>query len=141
MRFMTTSLAKLVDNLTKGIHKIKCKYCDCFFEYQSVQDDWIKYKCFSYNKDYSNKLDGELNKKFKNTFKFSNNDIKKIILLLRKGVYPNEYMDDWERFNGTKLPEKEEFYSNLKVKKLQMHIACLQKDFEVKIQVRKKTLK
>ena len=44
---------------------------------------------------------------------FSNNDINKFLLLLRKGVYPYEYMDDWEKFNETTLPEKEEFYSNL----------------------------
>ena len=34
-------------------------------------------------------------------------------MLLRKGVYPYGYMDDWEKFNQTTLPEKEEFYSNL----------------------------
>ena len=34
-------------------------------------------------------------------------------MLLKKGVYPNEYVDDWEKFNDTSLPEKEEFYSNL----------------------------
>ena len=73
----------------------------------------IKYKCLSFNKDYSNKLDEKLKKRFKNTFKFSNNDINKFILLLRKGVYPYEYMDEWKKFNKTKLPEKEEFYSNL----------------------------
>ena len=28
-------------------------------------------------------------------------------LLLRKGVYPHECIDDWERFNETTLPEKE----------------------------------
>ena len=27
-------------------------------------------------------------------YKFANNDINKFILLLRKCVYPNEYMDD-----------------------------------------------
>ena len=31
----------------------------------------------------------------------------------RKGVYPYEYMDNWERFNETSLPSKESFYSNL----------------------------
>ena len=31
-------------------------------------------------KGYSNKLDEKLNKQFKNTFKFSNNDINKFIL-------------------------------------------------------------
>ena len=35
--------------------------------------------------------------------------------MLRKGVYPNEYMDNWERFNETSLPSKESFYSNLNI--------------------------
>ena len=35
-------------------------------------------------------------------------------LLLRKGVYPYEYMDSFERFNETYLPPKEAFYSKLK---------------------------
>ena len=34
-------------------------------------------------------------------------------MLLRKGVYPYEYMDSWERFNETSLPPKESFYSEL----------------------------
>ena len=73
----------------------------------------IIYKCLSCNKDYSNKLDEKLKKRLKNTFKFSNNDINEFILLLRKDVDPYEYMDDWEKFNETTLPEKEGFYSNL----------------------------
>ena len=69
----------------------------------------IKYKCLSCNKNYSNKIDEKLKKRFKNTFKFSNNDTNKFILLLRKVVYPYEYMDQWGKFNETTLPEKEEF--------------------------------
>ena len=109
-RLMTSSLSNIVDNLTERIHKIKCKDCDCFPEYESVKDNFIKYKCLSFKKDYSNKLDEELKKKFKNTFKFSNNDINRFILLLRKGVYPYKYIDDLEKFNETTLAEKEEFY-------------------------------
>ena len=56
----------------------------------------MKYKCLSYNKDYSNKLDEKLKKKFKNIFKFSNSDVNKFILLLRKAVYPYECMDAWK---------------------------------------------
>ena len=32
---------------------------------------------------------------------------------MRKGVYPYEYMDDWNKFNEKVLPSKESFYSNL----------------------------
>ena len=51
-------------------------------------------------------------------FKFSINDINKLILLLQKGVYPYEYMDDWEKFNETTLPGKEEIYSNLNTEEI-----------------------
>ena len=33
--------------------------------------------------------------------------------MLRKGVYPYEYADTWERFSEISLPSKEDFYSNL----------------------------
>ena len=33
--------------------------------------------------------------------------------LIRKGVYPYEYMDSWERFEETQLPSKGAFYSKL----------------------------
>ena len=34
-------------------------------------------------------------------------------LLIRKGIYPYEYMDDWDKFRETVLPPKEAFYSKL----------------------------
>ena len=57
---MASSLSNLVYNLVERIHKIKCKDCDCFFEYEIVKDNLIKYKCLSCNKDYANKLDEKL---------------------------------------------------------------------------------
>ena len=33
-------------------------------------------------------------------------------------VYPYEYMDSWERFNETLLPDKESFYSNLNMENI-----------------------
>ena len=48
-------------------------------------------------------------KKFKNTYSFCNRDLNKFILLLRKGVYPYEYIDSWEIFNETSLPTKKNF--------------------------------
>ena len=38
--------------------------------------------------------------------------------MLRKGVYPYKYMDNWERFNETSLPNKESFYSNLNMENI-----------------------
>ena len=34
-------------------------------------------------------------------------------MLLRKGVYPYEYVDGWDKFNETSIPNKESFYSYL----------------------------
>ena len=34
-------------------------------------------------------------------------------LLIRKGLYPYEYMSSWERFNESRLPSKDKFYSSL----------------------------
>ena len=65
------------------------------------------------NNIISKKFNKELIKRFKSTHEFFNNDLSKFILLLRKVVYPYQYMDNWERFNETSLPNKESFYSNL----------------------------
>ena len=85
-RFMAISLSNLVSNLAERIHKIKCKACNCLLEYKRVNDNLIKYKCLSCNKNYSYKINQKLKKSFKKTFKFFNNNINKFILLLRKGV-------------------------------------------------------
>ena len=59
------------------------------------------------------KLVNGLIKLFPNIHQFCNGDINKFVLLLRKGVYPCEYMDSWERFDETSLPDKKAFYSEL----------------------------
>ena len=48
---MASSLLNLVDNLAEGIHKIKCKNCNCFLEHKKVKANLIKYKCPSCKKD------------------------------------------------------------------------------------------
>ena len=57
--------------------------------------------------------------------------------MVRKSVYPNEYMDDWEKFNEILLPEKEEFYSNLNMEDITaadyMHSKRVYEDIEIKI--------
>ena len=51
--------------------------------------------------------------KFSSVYQFCNGNLNRFILLLRKGVYPYEDMDNWEKFDKTTLPPKEAFHSNL----------------------------
>ncbi|XP_057289360.1 uncharacterized protein LOC130613020 [Hydractinia symbiolongicarpus] len=37
-------------------------------------------------------------------------------LMSKKGVYPSEYMGDWQRFKEAQLPPKDAFFSNLNMK-------------------------
>ena len=107
---MTSSLSNLVNNLSERIHRSKCKfghgdttcerygikykYCNCFLEYTNFKDNLIEYKCLRCNKNYQHKFDKKLKEPFFNTYKFSNHDKNKLMLLLSKGFYPYEYMDD-----------------------------------------------
>ena len=51
-----------------------------------------------------------------NTYQLCNKDLNKFALLLRKGLYPYEYMDSWKRFKEESLPDKEYFYNKLNKK-------------------------
>ena len=73
----------------------------------------VIFRCFGCKKNYEKDFNKELIKRFANIYEFCNGDINKLILLLRIGVYPYEYMDSWERFDKTLLQDKETFYSNL----------------------------
>ena len=55
----------------------------------------------------------ELSEKFHNTYQLCNKDLNKFALLLRKGVYPFEDMDSWEKFKETTLQPKDTFYNEL----------------------------
>ena len=65
-----------------------------------------------------------------------NNDINKFVSLLRKGLYPYEYVDNWERFSEISLPRKEDFYSNLNMEDINdidyRHANNVFKRFEIK---------
>ena len=93
-RFMSSSLSKLVDNLSEGIHNNKCSDCESNLDYIKIKKNGkLLLKCFNCNIYYKKKFNKDLMKKFKNTYSFCNNDLNKFILLLRKGVYSYEYMD------------------------------------------------
>ena len=106
-------------------------YATVFFK-----DDLMEPKCLCCNIYYQQKFDETLKERFCNTYKFSNRDNNKITLFLQKGFYTYEYMDDWEKFNETLLPEKEDFYSHLNMEDITdadyVHAKRVSKDFEIK---------
>ena len=76
------------------IREIIYKYCDRFLEYKNFKDDLTKQKRLCCNKNYQHKVDEKSKERFFNTYKFSNHDNDKFLLLLRKGVYLYECIDD-----------------------------------------------
>ena len=110
---MSSSLSSLVDNLSEGLHSDKCTDCKPCLDYMITKYDQLIFSCFEYKKNYKKGFNKELIKRFANIYEFCNYDINKFLFLLRKGVYPYEYMDSWERFGETSLPDKEAFYSSL----------------------------
>ena len=130
-RFMSSSLSKFVDNLSEGIHNNKCADCKSNLDYIKAKNEKLILECYNCKQRYRKKFNKELIKRFVSTSEFCNNDttgstaepsslerssserINKFVLLLRKGVYPYEYADTWERFSEISLPSKEDFYSNL----------------------------
>ena len=112
-RFMATSLSKLVDNLTDNIHNDKCIKCKSNLCFVNAMNETLLFKCIDYEKEYEKEFNKELLKRFSNTYEFCDNDLNKFLTLLRKRVYPYEYMDEWNKFHEKVLPSKESFYSNL----------------------------
>ena len=118
-RFMSMPLSKLVDNLSEGIHNNKCVDCKSCLDYTKTKNEKLIFKCLNSEQYYRKKFNKELIKRFASTYEFCTKDLNKFILLLRKVVYPYEYMDNWERFSETSLPSKESFYSNLNMENIE----------------------
>ena len=82
----------------------------------TTKDEQLIFRCFRCKKNYEKDFNKELIKRFANIYEFCSGDNNKFILLLRKDVYPYEFMDSWERFDEASLPNKEAFYSSLNMK-------------------------
>ena len=100
-RFMSSSLSNLADNFSDGLHNNKCINCKSFLDYMVFKDDQLTFRCFECKKNYQIDFNNELTKRLANIYEFCNGDINKFILLLRKDVFPYEYMDSWERILET----------------------------------------
>ena len=117
-RFMSTSLSKIVDNLSGGLHNNKCVNCESCLDYIKTKNEKLILKCFNCKQYHGKGFNKKLIKRFANTYELCNGNLNKFVLLLRKGVYPYEYMDNWERFNETSLPNKESFYNSLNIENI-----------------------
>ena len=117
-RFMLASLSDLVDNMSGIFNSIECKSCmekikinsECCFV--GLKNNRLIYRCKECKEEWKRPIN-ELIEKFPSIYQFCNGDLNKFVLLLRKGVYPYEDMDNWEKFDETTLPPKEDFYSEL----------------------------
>ena len=76
-------------------------------------NETLTFECVDCKKEYKKDTDNKLKERFSNVYEFCDYDVNKFITLLRKGAYSFEYMDEWDKFDGKKLPCKESFYSNL----------------------------
>ena len=115
-RFMASSLDKLASNLC-GTSGIQCDKCKGNMELINISGDYIaSLGCERCRTKKIKDLDeGALKKNFNDSSRFWGCD-EKFRLMIRKGVYPYEYMDDWKKFEETSLPPKDAFYSRLNMK-------------------------
>ena len=86
LNFLLASLDSLVEVKVKGVKEATSE----------LKDRELKYK-----------------EKIKEEFKITSTLSNGSDLLYKKGIYPYEYMDSFEKFSETSLPKKEDFYSKL----------------------------
>ena len=82
--------------------------CDCI----RFKSNRLNYRCKECKRKSTKSIDG-LIEKSPRMYQFCSGDLNKFVLVLRKGVYPYEYMDNWERFDETSSPDKKAFYIEL----------------------------
>ena len=139
-RFMSTSLSNLVDNLSgvyekewkKGMERKKIRL-NC--EFIGLKTGRLIDKCKECKKSYT-KLANESIKNFPTLYKCCNGDLNKFFQLLRKGIYPYEYIDSWERFDENTIPPKKTIYNELNSENITNkdyeHVKKVWEAFEIK---------
>ena len=64
-RFMSTSLSKLVNNLSEGLHDYKCANCASCLDYISTKDSQLIFKCTECSKKTKRRLYKDFIKRFR----------------------------------------------------------------------------
>ena len=117
MRSMIDSLSQSVNKISeidkKIMHIKKKEQENKFVDSMTSMTDSLS-KSIDKVSEIDKKISYEsLIEKFYNTYHLSNKDFHKFALLLRKGIYPYEYMDSWKRFNEPVPLVKDHYYSEL----------------------------
>ena len=112
-RFMASSLARLASNLY-GTSGIQCDKCKGNMELINISGDYIaSFGCERCRTKKTKDLGEEvLKKNFKDTGRFWECD-EKFRLMIRKGVYPYEYMDSWKNLKRQVYHRKMRFTAGL----------------------------
>ena len=110
---MSKLSSSLADNLSEGFCNYDCTNCKSFLDYLVFKDGQLTCRCFECKRNYRKDFNKDLIKTFASICEFSDR-VRKIVLLLRKRIYPYEYMDSLEGFDEKLFPDKKAFYSTLK---------------------------
>ena len=117
MRSMIDSLSQSINQISEIDNKIP-QIDKKETEYKFTDNMRFMINLLSRSVNKVSEIDNEISytaliENFPNTYQLCNKDLNKFALLLRKGVYPYEYMDRRERFKEESLPDKEHFNSEL----------------------------
>ena len=100
-----------------------------------LKNNRLIYKCKESKEEWKRPLN-KLTESFPSIYQFCNGNLNKFVMLLRKGVYPYEYMDSWEKPDETVLPPKKDFYINLNLENISdedyAHVQKVWDVFEIK---------
>ena len=94
---------KLTIRITKHAWGEKNIKSQCHFI--RFKSNRLNYRCKEWKGTSTKSING-LIEKFPSVYQFCDGNLDKFVLLLRKGVYPYEYINSWERFDETSLPDK-----------------------------------
>ena len=107
-------IAKNTEDYISFLIKVEVgKYVDKNGEERSKEIDLRFIDSIKFMSSSLDLLVNNLSRGGNNFFGFDEYDEYQRELLIRNGIYPYEYMDSWDRFQETKLPPKDSFYSTL----------------------------
>ena len=124
------------DYITFSVNVVVDRYMD---KEGNEKDKLIELRFIDSFKFMASSLDSLTNNLVKGgrkLFSFDDCNESQYNLLIRKGIYPYEYMSSWDKFKESQLPPVEAFYSNLNMSNISeddyQHMQKVWKEFEIR---------